>query len=151
MIRLLIVDDEQLIVDGLVQLFEGCEQLELEIYRAYSAIEAMDWLKRTSIDIVLTDIRMPGMSGLELQQEIQRLWPWSKVIFLTGFDDFQYIQNALRSEAEDYILKTEDDETIIAAVEKAISGLRRQFEVEHLLSQAKQHMKSVLPLLQHEF
>jgi len=149
--RLLIVDDEEMIVDGLAQLFEGNERLELEIYRAYSAVEALDWLRRTSIDIVLTDIRMPGMSGLELQREIHRLWPWSKVIFLTGYDEFQYIQDALRYEAEDYILKTEDDETIVAAVEKAVSGLQRQFEAEQLLAQAKQHMKSVLPLLQHEF
>lgn len=150
MIRLLIVDDEEMIVDGLVQLFEGYENLELDIFRAYSAVEAIDWLKRTSIDIVLTDIRMPGMSGLELQQEIRRLWPWSKVIFLTGFEDFDYIQNALRNEAEDYILKTESDETIVAAIEKAVNGLRRQFESEQLLNQAKNRMKSATPLLQHE-
>ncbi|MBP1993773.1 response regulator transcription factor [Paenibacillus eucommiae] len=151
MIRLLIVDDEELIVEGLVQLFENYDKLELDIYRAYSAIEAMNWLKRTSIDIVMTDIRMPVMSGLDLQREIRRLWPRSRVIFLTGFDDFHYVQDAIRHEAADYILKTEDESTILAAVEKAVGYLQRQFESDLLLEQAKLQMKTALPLLQKEF
>jgi two-component system response regulator YesN len=72
------------------------EMLRLDIYRAYSAIEGLEWLNRTKIDIVLTDIRMPGMSGLELHERVVRQWPRCRVIFLTGFTQFNYIQTAMR-------------------------------------------------------
>jgi two-component system response regulator YesN len=64
--RLLIVDDEEIITDSLYEVFNQLMSDELEVYRAYTARGALEWLRRTRIDIVLTDIRMPGMSGLEL-------------------------------------------------------------------------------------
>ncbi|MBP1990752.1 response regulator [Paenibacillus eucommiae] len=151
MYRLLIVDDEAFIVDGLANFFTEYEGLELEIYTAYSADEALEWLRRTQIDIVLSDIRMPGMSGFELQQQIMQLWPLCKVIFLTGFNDFQYVQTALRQASVDYILKTEENETIVQAVKKAVLSLESQFEMERLLQEARSQRQTAMPLLQKEF
>lgn len=91
MYRMLIVDDLPVIVEGLVKMF-GKKKPELELYQAYSAYQALDVLNRTRIDIVLSDIRMPGMEGTELLHEIKRHWPLCKVIFLTSFDDFHYIK-----------------------------------------------------------
>ncbi len=79
--RLLIVDDEPYTVDGLYEMLEEADLPELELYRAYSAIEAIEWLNRIKIDIVLSDIRMPGMDGLRLLKEIRARWPRCKVIF----------------------------------------------------------------------
>lgn len=59
MYSLLIVDDEQIIADSLFEFFQGMGHLELDIYRVYSGAAALEWLNRTKIDIVLTDIRMP--------------------------------------------------------------------------------------------
>ena len=104
--RLLIVDDEEIITDSLFEVFNQVMSDELDIYRAYSAREALDWLSRTRIDIVLTDIRMPGMNGLELMDEIQIYWPRCRIIFLTGHSEFDYAYQAMKVPSVRYLLKT---------------------------------------------
>ncbi|MBW7462077.1 response regulator, partial [Paenibacillus sepulcri] len=120
MYNLLIVDDEPRIVSGLYEQFLDWKPEELNVYRAYSPLEALAILTGSKMDIVLTDIHMPGMSGIELQQKIHERWPRCKVIFLTGYSDFDYIQSAMRNGGMDYILKVEGDEPILAAVGRAI-------------------------------
>ena len=90
MYRLLIVDDEYQIVDWLYELFRGIPYLDLDICKAYSGSEALEWLNRTKIDIVITDICMPGIDGLELADRIYKNWPFCKLIFLTGYDEFDF-------------------------------------------------------------
>jgi two-component system, response regulator YesN len=70
MYRLLIVDDEPYIVDWVYELFQQNQELDLDIYKAYSGLEALDLLSRAKVDIVLTDIRMSDMDGLQLLEEI---------------------------------------------------------------------------------
>lgn len=151
MYRLLIVDDESYIVEGLVELIQDYPSWELEVYRAYSALEALAWMERTKIDIVLTDIRMPGMSGLDLQAEVIRRWPRCKVIFLTGHHDFSYIHKALRNSGMDYVLKTEGDQAIIGAVEKALSSLNDDMEIKSMVVKADIQMREALPTLQRQY
>ena len=95
---LLVVDDEPLITDGICDLFVNNKTLELDVYAAYSGTEALRWMEKTKIDIVVTDISMPGMSGLEVQSRIRQLWPSCKVIILTGYDEFNYIRSAMRQD-----------------------------------------------------
>ncbi|MEW9106109.1 response regulator, partial [Paenibacillus sp.] len=65
--RMLIVDDLPIIVDGLLELFQSMEHLELDILKAYSGEEALDMMRKSasSIDIVISDIKMPGLEGIE--------------------------------------------------------------------------------------
>ncbi|SFB39079.1 two-component system, response regulator YesN [Cohnella sp. OV330] len=148
--RILIVDDEEYIVQGLVGLIQRAEDLELEVYKATSAEQALDWLGRTKIDIVLSDISMPGMDGIALQKEIMALWPNCRVIFLTGFSDFSYVKEALRHQAVDYILKAEGDEVILGAVRRAADLLNREFERAGLLERAEEQLEKAVPALQKE-
>lgn len=120
MFRLLIVDDEELIVNGLYDIFSNLVDLDLDIYKAYSGEEAIDWLNRTRIDIVLSDIRMPEIDGMQLLGEIKQNWPQYKVIFLTGYNEFEYIYEAIQYSNSSYILKNEDPEKVISAVKKSI-------------------------------
>lgn len=151
MYRVMVVDDEELIVEGLAQLFEELPGLQLEVYRAYSGYEAIDICKRVSIDIIYSDIRMPGMSGIELQQEVARYWPHCLFIFLTGYKDFDYIQAAIRNQGLDYILKTEDDAVIVESLRKAAAHLDQRFEMASVLARAKEQMQRATPLLQKEW
>jgi len=152
MYRLLIVDDEPIIVDGLADdLTDHPELPNLELHRAYSAREALACLRSTRIDIVLTDIEMPEMNGLELQLEINRHWPRCKVIFLTGYNDFSYIQTSSRNGALDYVLKTEGDAQIVAAVKRAIAKLDEELEMQSLLRKASAQLALALPFRQREF
>lgn len=149
--RLLIVDDEPYIVDGLDELFNELPELELEIFKAYSAIEAMEWMNRTKIDIVLSDIHMPHTTGIELQQAVAKQWPYCKFIFLTGYDDFDYIQTALRNGSIDYVLKTEYDDAIVDAVKKAIDELKDDMQSHHFMKQARERLHLALSILQKEY
>ncbi|MCL6457559.1 MAG: response regulator [Gorillibacterium sp.] len=151
MYRLLIVDNEVLIVDNLVDLFVKTEQFELEVHGACTAASALELMARTKIDIVLSDIRMPGMNGLELQQEINQQWPSCKIIFLSGYNDFEYVQQALRHNSVDYLLKTEGEQKIIDTVGKAIRQLEEVWGKERLIEQAKQQMQVTRPLLHKEY
>jgi two-component system response regulator YesN len=86
MYRLLVVDDVPIIVDGLSELLLEEETFDVEVYKAYSGIEALEILMKNKIDIVLSDIKMPYMEGIALLQEIKAQWPNCKVIFLTSYN-----------------------------------------------------------------
>lgn len=148
--RLLIVDDEPIIVNGLVDFFTQQEQWPLEVYGALSAEEALAQLSRHRMDIVITDIGMPDMNGLEMQKRIVRQWPRCKVIFLTGYNDFGYVQEAMRHQGFDYVLKAEGDEAILKALGKAIEHTREEIRKEEMLERAEQQMRLAVPSLQKE-
>ncbi len=150
MYRMLIVDDLPVIVEGLVKMF-GKRKPELELYQAYSAHQALEVLNRTRIDIVLSDIRMPGMEGTELLPEIKRQWPLCKVIFLTSFDDFHYIKDAISGGGFDYLLKTESDDEIIRSIDKAIAELDAQAEANRKLLEANFRSRKAISLLQQQY
>jgi len=149
--RLLIVDDESIIVNGLVDLFVQQDMLPLEVYGAHSAAVALKLLSQIRMDIVITDIGMPEMDGLELQKRINQAWPQCKVIILTGFSEFQYIRDALRNQGIDYVLKGEGDEVIFKAVEKAIELNKEEVKMQELIAQAGKQLRQTIPLLQKEF
>jgi two-component system response regulator YesN len=149
--RILIVDNEPIIVDGLFDLFYEAEDLELDVLKAYSAADAIQQLKRHNVDVIFADIHMPGMNGIELQQKVKDSWPRCKVIFLTGFNEFTYVQTALRNGGADYILKSESDERIMEALRNTIASIHESDEKLRFLTEAKRDMELAKPLLQKEF
>ncbi|XID94076.1 response regulator [Paenibacillaceae bacterium WGS1546] len=103
--KVLIVDDELLVranlkvmIDWNARGFEICGE-------AGNGIEALRLAERERPDLILSDIRMPGMDGLELSGEVARLYPRTKLVVLSNFDDFDYVKGALRNGALDYLLK----------------------------------------------
>lgn len=151
MYRLLIVDDEAIIVNGLYEIFSNMKNLDLDIYKAYSGEGAIHWLKRTRIDIVITDIMMPGISGMQLLDEIHRNWPQCRVIFLTGYDEFEYVYKAIQHNRVSYILKNEDIDKVVSAVENAIEDIRTEIKAEDLLNRAKEQVNIALELFQKDY
>lgn len=150
MYRLLIVDDEPFIVDWVYELFQQNHELELDIYKAYSGLEAISLLKRAKVDIVLSDIKMPDMDGLQLLKEINSSWPMCKVIFLTAHNEFEYAHIASKGGAS-YLLKTESDEEILRTVAKAARELDNMIHQEELVSSAEKQMKRARPIMQKEY
>lgn len=148
---MLIVDNEDYVVEGLLEVFHQLPHLELEVIGASSAREALEWLKRTKVDIVVSDIRMPGMDGMALHREIIHYWPRCQVIFLSGFNDFDYVQRAIRDGALDYVLKTDGDEALIEAVEKAVQKLEAEIEINALIAKSKSQIQAAGAALQKDF
>ncbi len=124
--RLLIVDDEYHVVDWLAELFTQQEALPLELYRAHLVREALRILEQVKIDVVLSDIKMPGMDGFDLADRIVEQWPRAKIIFLTGYHEFEYAYRANRYGNISFLLKTEDDDVIFRAVQEAAAQLEEE-------------------------
>lgn len=151
MYRLLVVDDEAIIADGLYEVFQNIKHLDLDVYKAYSGSEALVMLERTRIDIVLSDIRMPGMDGLQLLEKIHESWPKCRVIFLTGYNEFDYVYTAIKYTGVNYLLKTEGYGKIIGAVEKAVEEIENSMKIEELVEKAKEQLGTMTALLQRDY
>lgn len=119
MYTVLIADDEPIVRKGLVS-FIDWSSLECQvIYEASNGIEAMNKIREILPDIIVADIKMPGISGLELAEKVHKDFSLSKIIILTGYTDFSYAQSAIRYGVVDFIVKTSAIENIGCAVEKA--------------------------------
>ncbi|MFD0671109.1 helix-turn-helix domain-containing protein [Cohnella sp. GCM10027633] len=136
MYRMLIVDDEKLIVDGLFEMLLEQEGDRLSLYKASSAREALAVLGDRKIDILMSDIKMPKMTGLELGDIVRQSWPECRIIYLTGFDDFHYIHHAVKNGAQNFVLKSEGDDQILSSVRQAIDDLEARTEMNSLLIKA---------------
>lgn len=118
--KIIIVDDDVLVSASLKTIIEANEGFEvLDI--ANSGEDAITLYKRYQPDILLMDIRMGGMTGLEAAEEILTIFPKAKILFLTTFADNEYIFTALKIGAKGYILK-QNYQSIIPALNAVYSG-----------------------------
>ena len=112
MYKVMLADDENLILQGLENIIEW-EELGLEIVnKASNGQEAIDKFKENPVDIVVTDINMPQVTGLELLKELKKINSDVKFIILSGYDDFSYAKKAIELGVENYILKPIDEEEL---------------------------------------
>ncbi|MFC0470738.1 response regulator [Halalkalibacter kiskunsagensis] len=151
MYRLLIVDDEEIIADGLYEVFSRLMPDELDVCKAYSGKEALDWLSRTRIDIVLTDIAMPGIDGLELMERIESYWPRCKVIFLTGHSRFDYTYRAIQNPNVRYLLKTEGYDKVTDTVKEVLTEIQRRNSESLLLKKSQEQIYAYEMLTQGDY
>ena len=107
MYRIIIVDDEPDITDGLVEIVRNLQDLELDVYGFYSSKTAIGFMSENRVDIVITDIQMPGMDGLQFLSVVKEQWPLCKVIMLTGRTQFEYAYQTLQYEGVRFVLKAE--------------------------------------------
>lgn len=120
---MLIVDDEPIISDGLKDLFLESFGDIFGIYNCYHPKRALEIFKYRLPDVVVSDVRMPKMTGIEMAEEMRKIKPNIHVLFLSGYDEFDYVYSAIKQDADDYILKTEGDDTILAAMKKMVELL----------------------------
>jgi two-component system response regulator YesN len=138
--HVMIIDDEDWIREGLSEHIDW-ERLQLTMMGAFKdGEEALRYLEQAPIDLILSDIRMPNMNGLELLRWLRNTASANpkllrtKVIFLSGYGDFGYAQEALRLGAIDYLLKPADLEEIENALAKAKSIWLKEIELEDKLA-----------------
>lgn len=143
--HILVVDDEPLIVRGVCNILSELEQAHIRY--AHTPREARRLAEAGRIDILITDVRMPGMNGLDLAINVRELWPRCKVIFLSGHADFEYLQFALRHGAFDYLLKPADRETILGLFRKATDCIEQEISEQTVMDRTRQQIKDARPLL----
>jgi two-component system response regulator YesN len=125
MVKLLIADDEHTIRKGLSGYMPwheiGCEVTDT----AGDGAEAVKLIDKNLPDIVITDIRMPNASGIDIARYVYERHPGMKVIILTGYADFEYARQAMRYGVADYILKPVSKDTLMGSVKKCVRQLKR--------------------------
>ncbi|WP_172196274.1 response regulator [Saccharibacillus qingshengii] len=145
--QLMIVDDEIHWVDNLA-MNKPWDTLGIEVvHRAYSAREALELIEIHPIDIVISDILMPEMNGIELIGKIRERDRKIKCIMLSGHSDFEYAKQAIRHNAVDYLLKPPSDADLLATVGSAISQLNAEWEMVSSLERTNYALRENLPLL----
>ncbi|AIQ60037.1 response regulator [Paenibacillus borealis] len=151
MYKVMIVDDEPVIKKGL-QCFIDWSILECEVVcEAANGLEAVELLGYYDVDIVVTDIRMPGMDGLALSDYVHRHFPQTKVIILTAFADFAYAQTAIQYEVVDFVVKTNPTEQIPRAIEKATQLLEKEREQTQKVRQLESKINDNLSEISEKF
>lgn len=149
MYRVLIVDDEPIVCEGL-RTFPweqyGC-QIAAE---ATDGIEGLEKLKECSPHIVITDIKMPGMDGIEFSRKGKEFCPDTEFIVLTGFADFHFAQESLKIGVADYLLKPFRFEDIEAALKPALERIRQHQEENDNIEAMTRQLQNVLPILREQ-
>lgn len=151
MYHLLIVDDEIEVLEGLVDIFEDMQHTALEVFTASSAAQAIGVLEKTRIDVVLTDIKMPEVSGLEMYEIIKSRWPGCRVIFLSGVIDFDYVYRSVQNKDVRYLTKMEPESKIVATVRDVLRDIDHDMILKDALQQAEQRYRQALPLLREQY
>jgi two-component system response regulator YesN len=144
---ILLVDDEPFVVDDLAMTINW-NALGIEaVFKAYSGAEALGILGQRPIDIVVTDITMPGMSGLELASAIRKKWKQTKVILLSGYAEFDYARQALEIGVSEYLTKPISDEEFVRKLKHVIRTIRREWQEIASYERAVSIFEEHLPLL----
>ncbi|GCE25152.1 DNA-binding response regulator [Dictyobacter alpinus] len=134
MYKVLLVDDEDLDLRGMKQLVPW-NTYNMEVIGAVkSGYEALQITRQHAIHLLVTDIRMPGMSGLELARQAKAHIPDLKVIFVSGHQDFQYARQAIAMHANGYVLKPIDDDELFQEIGAIAAQLQEEQERATTLS-----------------
>ncbi len=151
MYKILIVDDEELVRKAIVAKLDWAGIGFSEVEQAEDGEEALEIALKFKPHIVLTDIRMPFMDGLELAERLRTRLPQTKVIILSGHDEFEYAQEAIKAGVLDYILKPVHAAGLKELMEKAKLLLDHEFEEKEKLYKLKIQLHQSLPLLRDKF
>ena len=123
--NILIADDEKIEREGIRYLL-ALEKGERRIFEAANGKQAMQILRTENIDMILTDIKMPVMDGLELARRAKELFPEIRIVIFSGYNDFTFAQEAIRYGVTDYILKPVDPDNFHEIIEKAEKNIRER-------------------------
>lgn len=136
--QILIVDDEPHVVDTIRGILEQEPVVDLEIHTAFRGQQALKLCQQYPISLLITDIRMPDMSGLELARQVRQLTPDCNVILLTAYSDFTYAYEGIQLHASDYILKTEDKQIIRSRIFKILGTMEQELRHRSWLESARE-------------
>ncbi|MBF0779070.1 response regulator [Streptococcus cuniculi] len=136
----MIVEDEYLVRQGISSLIDF-ERLGMEVLaEAENGLEAWDLFQKEQVDILLTDINMPQMNGIRLAQLVREHYPSTHIVFLTGYDDFDYALSAVKLGADDYLLKPfskADVEEMLVKVKEKLDEEETRQQIRDLLQQSE--------------
>ena len=147
----LMVDDEREVIDVIMRRLNW-EELGFTVCgSAGNGAEALEMAEELQPDVVMTDIKMPYMDGLELTRRLRSLFPDIRIIIFSGFDEFEYAKEAIRLGAEEYLLKPIDSAEIRRVFEKIKIQLDEDRDRRRSVERLEEYYQKSLPLLRENF
>mgnify|MGYP001015842783 CR=1 FL=1 len=137
---LLVVDDNQYIREAICDNINWNAAGIGRVLRAANGREAIDIIKDNAVDIVVTDVLMPVMDGVHLAREIRKNYPGIVIIFISAYDDFEYVQQAIKTDAFDYFLKPVDSEVLFKGVQAAIMEKELEVKLRHKIKSGQEFL-----------
>lgn len=150
MYRVVIVEDDRIIRKAMIQ--SDWSSIDVEIVgEASDGQQAMEVIMETNPQLVVTDINMPFMNGVELGRKLRKVNASVRIIFLTGFDDFDYVREAMLLRSDDYLLKPVQSQDLLTKVKKALESWTQEHEKNERLVESLPllHEKVVRRILYH--
>lgn len=151
MYKLLLVDDEEDVREGLLREMDWESCGFHVIGTAENGREAIDMMERYRPDVVVTDIQMPFMNGLQLAEWIRQAEPAMKIVILTGYDEFDYAQKAIRLNIDEYVLKPFSSQELSEVLSKVRLKMDEEMDARSSLQVLQEHMRRTLPILREVF
>lgn len=121
MIRVLICDDQEVVCEGLQAILQSAPGIEV-VGRAQDGAQAIEMIRRTPPDVVLMDLKMPGMNGIEATRAIRKEFETVRVLVLTTYDADEWVLDAIRAGAHGYLLKDTPRADLLRAIEGTAGG-----------------------------
>ena len=151
MYKLILVDDEEEVRKGISKKIEW-EKYGFQIAgEAENGREALEIAEKTIPDVVITDIKMPFMDGLTLSEQLREKFPTTRVVILTGFDEFEYAQKAVKLNVVEYVLKPVSSQDVIDILTRIKSKLDEEFAQKEDIYALREHYRKSLPVLKEKF
>lgn len=151
MYKLLIIDDEAWIRERLVNTIDWNKVGVEVVGEACDGKEALEKVEYLVPDIVITDIRMPCISGLEFISELKKRGSMTKIIIISGYSDFEYAQKAVKFGVNDYMLKPVHNEELLMAVGRCIENIEKEKRVHAVLDNLEKKLADNQPVLKERF
>lgn len=151
MYSVFLVDDEPIVLEGIRTKINWETSGFTFAGEATDGEIALSMILELKPDILITDIKMPFMDGLELSAAIKKLQPWIKIIILSGHDEFDYAKKAISIGIEDYLLKPFTSDEVLNSLNKAASLIDKERKQLSDISSMKEELKSREKLIQKEF
>lgn len=147
----LLVDDEEDVIQVIMKKIDW-EGLGFRIAGyAHNGIKALEMVEENQVDVVVTDIKMPYMDGLELSRRLKKEFPATKILLFTGFDEFEYAKEAVHLEVEEYILKPVNAAELTEILTRLRAALDRERDERANVEKLRKYYMDSLPLLRTNF
>ncbi len=145
MYKVLLVDDERMILDGISVIVDWNKYDTELVGKAMNGLEAYDFITNQPPDIVITDITMPGLDGIELVKKAREDYPSIKWIFLSGFNEFEYARQAMRFGVKHYLLKPCNEDNISEALNDIVKEKKEEEEaLEYMKAMEEEVIKNTV-------
>ncbi|MBZ4646171.1 MAG: two component transcriptional regulator, AraC family [Clostridia bacterium] len=151
MYKLILVDDEEEVRKGILQKIEWAKYGFEIAGEAENGREALEIAEKTMPDVVITDIKMPFMDGIKLAEQLREKFPTTKIVILTGFDEFEYAQKAIKLNVVEYVLKPVSSHEMIEILVKVKSQIDKEIAEKEDMQALREHYRKSLPVLKEKF